>query len=252
MRVLFRAPTSLRQVSGHYDPARRWRSTIATPATSPPNPPSLTSSALPQHSSLATFLEYVKQVNLSPTSTVYLGTYYEYLCLSSLARLGFTLSRCGGANDAGVDLLGHWSTPGLPYPLKAIVQCKSLKNGLRPHLVRELEGAFIGASPGWRGESVVGVLCAPSKATKGVREAIKRAERPVVWVMIQGKGEEAEEQGLVKQVLWNERVTDLGAQGLGVQVRYLPGEEGEVRTEAMLTWEGKVWEPDAKKQNHTN
>ena len=247
MRVYPGISRQFRQVFSHHNHGWRWRSTTATPATSPPTPLPTTSTS--QHTSLATFLEYAKQVNLSPTSTVYQGTYYEYLCLSSLSRLGFTLSRRGGANDAGVDLLGHWNIPGLPYPLKAIVQCKSLKNGLRPHVVRELEGAFIGASPGWRGDSVVGVLCALSKATKGVREAIKRAERPIVWVLIQGQGEEAGEEGLVKQVLWNERVTELGAQGLGVQVRYLLGEEGEVGTEAVLTWEGKVWEPEGKKQS---
>ena len=246
MRVPSRASPLLRQIFSPPSLGRRWRSLANFPTIPTPSTSSISPSTPSQHYSLATFLEYAKQVNLSPTSTVYQGTYYEYLCLSSLARLGFTLSRRGGANDAGVDLLGHWTIPGLPYPLKAIVQCKSLKNGPRPHLVRELEGAFIGASPGWRGESVVGVLCALSQATKGVREAIKRAERPVIWVMIQGQGEA---EGLVKQILWNERVTELGAQGLGVQLMYLPGQEGEVGTEAVLTWDGKVWEPEVNKQS---
>jgi len=48
--------------------------------------------------------------------------------------------------------------------------------------------------------------------------------------------------GRVRQVLWNERVGQLGAEGVGVTVRYLDRGEG-VESEAVLTWKGEVWEP---------
>ena len=122
------------------------------------------------------------------------------------------------------------------------MQCKALKSKVKPNLVRELEGAFAGALAGWRGEEVVGVLCATREATKGVREAVRRFGRPVVWVMLEDVGEG---EGRVRQVLWNERVAELGAQGVGVQNLYMPQKgKGDlvVEREVVLTWKGKVWE----------
>lgn len=114
-----------------------------------------------------------------------------------------------------------------------------------PNLVRELEGAFAGAPAGWQGEEVVGILCATREATKGVREAVRRLRRPVVWVMLEDAGEGV---GRVRQVLWNERVAELGAQGVGVQNLYMPKKgngDSTVEREVVLTWKGKVWESDA-------
>ena len=86
----------------------------------------------------------------------------------------------------------------------------------------------------------MGVLCAKGEATKGVREAVRRSGMPIVWVMIEDLGEER--GGRVRQVLWNSRVTELGAEGIGVRVRYLPVDPGELEREAVLTWRGAVWE----------
>ena len=90
------------------------------------------------------------------------------------------------------------------------------------------------------------------EATKGVRDAIRRFGRPVVLVMLENLGEG---EGRVRQVLWNQKVAEIGVEGVGAQVRYLPGkgdgdgvgdggeyEEG-VDTEVVLTWKGEVWEP---------
>jgi len=130
--------------------------------------------------------------------------------------------------------------------VKCIVQCKNLKAKAGPNLIRELEGAFVGAPTRWRGEGVVGVLCAGKEATKGVRDAIRSARRGIVWCHI----EEVEEGlGRVRQLFWNHRVSAQGANGVEVGVRYLPGvgEEGEVRvdTEVVLTRDGEVWESSA-------
>ncbi|KAL8765230.1 MAG: hypothetical protein Q9209_007623 [Squamulea sp. 1 TL-2023] len=203
------------------------------------------SSATSYHNSLQTFLTHAKSTNLSPISTVYIGTYYEYLCLSTLRRLFFTLTRTGGRSDHGIDLLGHWTIPSIPFPLKTLVQCKALKAKTNPETVRELEGIFAGAPAGWKGENVVGVLCAKREATKGVREAVRRSAAPIIWVMVEDSGQA---KGRIRQILWNQRVSELGAEGVGVGLRYLPGEEGnKVEKEVVLTWKGKVWDPDGGK-----
>lgn len=92
------------------------------------------------------------------------------------------------------------------------------------------------------------VLCAKREATRGVREAVRRSGAPVVWVMV----EELEEGvGRVRQVLWNARVSEMGAEGMSVGVKYLPQRElgGKVEREMALTWKGEVWEPDTGKKD---
>ena len=137
------------------------------------------------------------------------------------------------------------------------MQCKNLKAKAGPNLIRELEGAFVGAPPGWKGESVVAVLCAGREATKGVRETIRGARRGLVWIMVEdinraGEGKEfdadieAEGTGRIRQVLWNDRVASLGLEGIGVQLKYLAPQDGRpVDKEAVLTWKGEMWEPDS-------
>ncbi|KAL8660649.1 MAG: hypothetical protein Q9202_006353 [Teloschistes flavicans] len=209
---------------------------------------SSTSSTPQSHNSLQTFLAYARSTSLSPQSAIYTGTYYEYLCLSTLSRLGFSLSRIGGRSDQGIDLLGTWSLPSIPPghpPLKCLIQCKASKLKITPDVVREVEGSFAGAPAGFSGEEVVGVLCAKREATKGVREAVRRSKRPVVWVMLEDWGAEEGTGGMVRQILWNQRVSELGAEGVGVGVKYLPGEKEGVRKEVGLTWRGELWEPES-------
>jgi hypothetical protein len=141
----------------------------------------------------------------------------------------------GGRSDGGIDLMGTWTVPSLPRPVRAIVQCKGLKTRVPPAVVRELEGAFAAAPAGWRGGCVVGVLCGRVEATKGLRDALRGCGRPVVWVQVAGEGR-------VGQVLWNAAVAKLGAEGVGVGVRYWGG-GAEGAKEAVLTWKGEVWEP---------
>ncbi|KAL8654233.1 MAG: hypothetical protein Q9210_001642, partial [Variospora velana] len=178
-----------------------------------------------------------------------------YLCLQTLARLSFTLTRTGGRADHGIDLLGHWHSPSLPYPLRVLVQCKALRSKPAPALIRELEGIYAGAPAGWRnGDTTIAVLVAKRQATKGVREALRRSRVPVLWVMLEdlaegdGYVEAEEEMGRVRQILWNAKVIGLGIEGLGVGVRYLSPsgkrvDGGEVEKEVVLTWKGEPWEP---------
>ena len=129
--------------------------------------------------------------------------------------------------------------PSIPYPLRVLVQCKALKTPVSPEVVRELEGAAAGAPEGFRGGRTITVLCAKKPATKGVREAIRRCGVPVVWVMVEDIGEGI---GRVRQVLWNEGVNQVGAEGMAVGLRYLPGDEGKgIAKECVLLYNGKPW-----------
>lgn len=210
-----------------------------TPPSQPPYSPTPSLHLQPHHD-LPTFRAHATRTSLSPTSTVYTGTHYEYLCASTLRRLSFALTRVGGPSDLGIDLLGQWHLPSLPAPLRVLVQCKALKSSARPESIRELQGAIVGAPAAWRMDAgaVVGVLCAKTKATMGVRRAVQRCGMPVVWVMVEDLGERG---GRVRQVLWNERVDELGGQGVGVGVRYLGG---GVEREMVLMWKGEMWEPE--------
>ncbi|KAK2758233.1 hypothetical protein FQN54_004077 [Arachnomyces sp. PD_36] len=202
----------------------RFTSTIADPTLPiPPTP------ANQEHHDLPSFLSYADRTSLSPSSTTYVGTHYEYTVLQSLRRFRLSLTRIGGRSDAGIDLLGTWHLPSLPHPLRVIVQCKALKTKLGPSLVRELEGAFIGAPYGWRGEGILGLLVSPREATKGVRDALVKSRQPLVWVM-------AGLDGRVQQVLWNKRAGDVGLEGLGVDVVY--GGDASQKDLA-LSWEGE-------------
>lgn len=196
---------------------------------SAPPPPSQ------HHNDLTSFLSYAERISLPPTSTVYVGTHYEYTVLQSLRRYALALHRIGGRDDAGIDLVGTWHLPEREREraLRVLVQCKALKTKLGPNLVRELEGAIRQAPVGWRTGQTAGVLVSPREATKGVRDALARSSYPLVWMMV-------ELDGTLKQALWNARAEELGLGPLGVETRYGAGaaESGSVTKEVALTWDG--------------
>lgn len=195
---------------------------------SAPTPPSQ------NHHNLETFLSYASRISLPPTSTVYVGTHYEYTVLTSLRRYALALHRIGGRDDAGIDLVGTWHLPGREREraVRVLVQCKALKTKLGPNLVRELEGAIRQAPVGWRTAQAVGVLVSPREATKGVRDALARSSYPLLWMMV-------ERDGTLRQALWNARFEELGLQPLGVETRYCTAEaDGSVAQEVGLTWDG--------------
>ncbi|KAJ5129759.1 uncharacterized protein N7515_005798 [Penicillium bovifimosum] len=198
---------------------------------SPPSPPSQ------QHNDLTTFLSYAEHESLPVTSTVHVGTHYEYTVLQTLRRYALNLNRIGGRDDAGIDLVGTWHLPEREREraLRVLVQCKSLKAKLGPNIVRELEGTFNQAPVGWRTDQTVGVLVSPREATKGVRDALARSAYPLFWMLI-------ERDGTLKQALWNARAEELGLGPLRVETRYTTStedaESGSVSKEVVLTWDG--------------
>ncbi|KAF7585244.1 hypothetical protein BBP40_011603 [Aspergillus hancockii] len=196
-----------------------------------PSPPPHPSS---HHNDLPSFLNYADRTSLSPSTTAYIGTHYEYTVQRALRSSAFTLHRVGGRDDAGIDLVGTWHLPQREHPLRVIVQCKSLKTKLGPNLVRELEGTFNQSPVGWRTGDEVGVLVSPREATKGVRDALARSTYPLMWMMI-------ERDGVMRQVLWNGRAEQLGLVSLGVEVRYSAGEgmDSSAGKNVVLTWDGE-------------
>lgn len=200
-----------------------------------PDSPSVSGAALTypdapssQHADLSSFLAYAQRTGLNELSTIYVGTHYEYAAAKSLAKYGFFLKRVGGASDRGTDLVGTWTLPTTPSPLRVLVQCKAGAQRVGPHHVRELEGAFVGAPPGWRGHGVLGLLVSERSATKGVREALGRSRWPMGYVL-------CSKEGVVGQMLWNRRAEEEGLDGLGVVARH-----GEGEMDVGLMWKGKL------------
>jgi Protein of unknown function (DUF2034) len=196
--------------TAHERPFRRNHQPLASLL---PRPPSA------NHNSQRNFLAHSQRSALNPASAVFMGTRYEYVTLSSLRRLGIEVARVGGTGDKGVDLVGFWHLPQWIRPatpaadsgtraeevtdgseahqekIKVLVQCKRISPTTRasktigPNVVRELEGAFRGAPPGWKGasggDSVVGLLVSTRAATKGVVEGMRRSERALGWVLLE-------------------------------------------------------------------
>jgi len=206
------------------------RKSDAVSSSPAPSAPQITPEPGSQkHHDLASFLQYAEQAGLDPKTTTYVGTHYEYTVGASLAKYGFSLRRIGGQSDHGIDLLGTWSVPSASSPIKVILQCKALSQKIGPHLVRELEGAFVGAPIGWRGSGVLGLLVAERPATKGIRDSLGRSRWPMGFIS-------CSRAGSVQQMLWNRRAEEEGLVNVGVGLRHAtePGQDAQL----VLTYKG--------------
>ncbi|KAI5197460.1 hypothetical protein E4T39_07250 [Aureobasidium subglaciale] len=186
------------------------------------------------HHNLDDFLTYATTANLSPTSTVYRGTHYEYTVANSLTRLAFSLTRVGRTSDLGIDLLGSWAIPSRPAPLNILIQCKA--EAPKPSMIRELEGAVVGAPVRYRGQGTIAILAAAKEATKGVRDAVARSRLPMAYLNITTEGS-------VRQFVWNQAAVECALESVGVTLRYLTNGESEVA----LTWKGLPWSLSSSK-----
>ncbi|ETS83731.1 hypothetical protein PFICI_05607 [Pestalotiopsis fici W106-1] len=185
------------------------------------------------HYDLPSYVAYAERIGLDTSTTTYVGTHYEYTVAASLKRFGFELRRVGGAGDYGIDLLGSWSVPSTPQPLRVLLQCKASsatsKARIGPATIRELEGAFVGAPPGWRGSNVLGLLVTQKAATKGVVDSLGRSRWPMGFISCLSDGS-------VQQMIWNAKAEEEGLAGLGVAVRR---STTRAQQELMLTWKGQ-------------
>lgn len=181
------------------------------------------------HNDLASFLDYVERSGLDQKTTLYVGTHYEYTVAQILSKYGFYLQRVGGHSDYGIDLLGTWTVPSSSEPLKVLVQCKAIARKSSPNLVRELEGAFVGAPVGWKGHGVLGIFVTEKTATKGVRDALGRSKWPMAFIS-------CSREGRLQQMLWNQRAEEEGLAGLGVGIRHA---ESNGEPQLLLTWKSQ-------------
>ncbi|KAL6245433.1 hypothetical protein RBB50_007432 [Rhinocladiella similis] len=166
-----------------------------SPSTSRPSDPST------PHSTLPTFLAHAARTGLSPSSTVYTGTVYEYLTLSTLRAYGFHLHRVGGRGDRGVDLIGHWHVPLLSpttgawkehtasdgnmvidtETFRVLVQCKRLVGKhakIGPNLIRELDGAVRGARLAPLFESIL------ARGPEGGTDGTTKVNTPTIGILV--------------------------------------------------------------------
>lgn len=173
-------------------------------------------------------MAYTARSGLDPKSTVYIGTHYEYSVGAALQPYGFSLRRVGGSSDNGIDLLGTWDVPSVDAPLRVLLQCKALSRNVGPGLLRQLEGAFVGAPPGWRGPGVLGFLVSERPATKGMQESMGRSRWPMGYIF-------CSRAGAVNQIVWNRRASDAGLEGVGVGTVFT--DRGDARR-LVLTWNG--------------
>jgi hypothetical protein len=204
------------------------------------NPASLITRASSDHHDLETFLDFTKSTALSTESTVYKGTHYEYTVASSLRSFGFKLDRTGRSNDLGIDLVGTFAIPASSArqdahtpELRVILQCKAVTP--QPSMVRELEGAYVGAPAGWRDGRVLALLVVSGAATKGVRAAVQRSRWPMGLMQVT-------KDGWLRQWIWNTTAAEAGLEGVGVVARHGPEGNGDAHSIAM-TWMNKVVKP---------
>ncbi len=243
MKILSRAPLIARPLlystRRQFHAIRPLRSDASAEPKPPPPPkharlPTLIYPEPPssEHRDLGSFLEYAERISLNKSSTVYVGTRYEYTAALALTSFGFSLKRIGRAGDCGIDLLGTWTVPTTPQPLRVMLQCKATLKST-PSWVRELEGAFAGAPPGWRGSGVLGFLVTDKPATPGIRKALANSLCPMGYVF-------CTRVGGVQQILWNYKSEEQGLTGLGVSKRYnLPKGEETMAHKVVLTCQGK-------------
>jgi len=144
------------------------------------------------HHDLTSFLSHAKTSQASTVSTVYTGTLFEYIVKETLDKVAI-LSRCGGANDRGIDLRGHlrWNEKA-----KVIVQCKAEVKKQGPRVVRELEGALIGESA-----ETIGILASRSIFTEGARRQMLRSTSPIVMCLVHIAASTT--TGSIAQFVWN-------------------------------------------------
>lgn len=238
--VLSRRRGRPKKATEDLDPASSNETTAPTPkkrARKPKNPKQVQQAITPgslHHTSLREFLNYADTVDLSPTSTVYRGTHYEYTVANALERLAFSLTRVGRASDLGIDLLGSWAVPSHPASLNVLIQCKA--ETPKPSMVRELEGAVVGAPAAYRGEGTISILAAAKEATKGVRDAVGRSRLPMAYLNITTEGR-------VRQFVWNHAAVECGLEGVGVALRY----SADGASDVALTWKGMPWSTSSSK-----
>ncbi|KAK9462249.1 uncharacterized protein V1516DRAFT_674131 [Lipomyces oligophaga] len=153
------------------------------------------------HDSLETFLNYSDAIGLAKSSTVYIGTLYEYVVQEALSlNASMALVRCGGKDDKGIDLRGTISLSDYEHSdanpaIPVIVQCKfetTRKPGVR--YIRELSGTL----DHFRLDTLA-ILVAPLPLSSSALDTMCAASRPIAYCCVPG----AHARGTLHQMIWN-------------------------------------------------
>jgi Protein of unknown function (DUF2034) len=190
------------------------------------------------HTDITSFLAHASATSLSPKSTYYVGTLYEYTVLRALREFNIVLHRTGGTDDKGVDLRGRWILPHhqtYAHGIPVVVQCKAENRPMGPRYFRELEGATAAEEDG-----TLVLLATLSRFTEGARRAMMGSERPMGAVLVGAY----DGGGQVRQFIWNSAAGRVVGPQLGVktffdQTSKREGEEG-MASRVVLTWEGNI------------
>jgi hypothetical protein len=110
-------------------------------------------------------------------------------------------------------------------------------------MIRELEGAYVGAPAGWRGVDVMALLITRDPATLGVRNALQRSRLPMGFAQIT-------EEGTLRQFMWNHVAQEARLTGMSVTSEYRRAlqsassgsGDGSVESAISLQWMGKQWD----------
>ncbi|POS82847.1 hypothetical protein EPUL_004496, partial [Erysiphe pulchra] len=183
------------------------------------------------HHDLTSFLDYAARIQLDTKSTVYVGTHYEYTVQQAFERMGMSLKRVGGRDDYGTDIIGKWSVPSAPHPLKIFIQCKAHTGKVNPAHARELEGAITATPPTEGVSNILCLLVSPNSASKGVRETLGRSRWPMGFVLCTTEGK-------ILQMIWNKSAAGGNLVGIKCGLRFTNSDIKQ--REVVLTWRGKA------------
>lgn len=115
-----------------------------------------------------------------------LGTAYEATVRSVLERyLGLeSVRNVGGRGDAGIDLMADWNLP--DKALNVMIQCKRVIKKSSPSLIREMEGAMLGA--GFTDTSRhIGILASSMPPSEACMQRIQQSVLSLVFMLIESE-----------------------------------------------------------------
>ncbi|KAF9911189.1 hypothetical protein EC991_004413 [Linnemannia zychae] len=187
------------------------------------------------HNDLQSFEELEHNLD----STIYRGTRFEYQTQEILRKtLGIYTQRSAGTGDLGVDLRGTWFLPlsASPKPgdmvrhLKVIVQCKTMASKIGPKFVRELQGSL-----SFETQPTMAILAVSSDYTKQALLPYTKSVWPMALVVIDTETE------VCSKLMWNTAAEEV-MHGLQVGTMWMPGQDGSLKNQPVLCFEGKVLE----------
>lgn len=159
--------------------------------------------------------DFIRSNQKIAQSSVFQGTLYELTVMKELANklLMSNLSKVGGANDKGVDIIGDWNVNGISQkmntllknnkdvkflsernPFGIFVQCKAFKHTkVSPRDLRELVGTYTAlAGQSFFGEKDIAntkqnliFMCSPNLLTPQGIKLINTVRIPIIYIRIQ-------------------------------------------------------------------